>query len=142
MLDRNCEVVAAQLVCAADHPAQQASHAFLGAVVVSEIQHACDRDRAMLIAADPTPLLAHVAPTIPEAAARADASLFFEHEVISPSVNALPPVHLGVAGRLRTITPEAFVEHVFEELGAVGPEQIHSSVSAIDERGAGGQILS
>src|SRR6266481_6474730 len=118
MLDRNREIVATQLMRAPDHPSQQARHALLGAVVVSEVQHACDRDGAMLIAADAMPLLSHIAAAIPQAAARADASRFFEHNVVGPSVNALPPIHLGVAGQLRTLTPEAFVEHVFKKLGA------------------------
>src|SRR5258708_17126966 len=110
MLDGNREIVAPQLMRAPDHPSQQARHALLGAVVVSEVQHACDRDRAMLIAADTTPLLAHIAAAIPQAAARADASQFFEHEVVGPSIDALPPIHLAIASKLRTIAPETFVE--------------------------------
>src|SRR5260221_2311443 len=141
MLDRDGEVVAAQLMRAPDHPSQQTRHAFLGAVVATEVEHARDRDRAMLIAADTTPLLAHIAAAIPQTAACAYASRFFEHNVVSPSVNALPPIQLRIAGRLRTLAPEAFVEHIFEKLGAVRAEQIHSGVSAIDECGARRKIL-
>src|SRR5713101_1127994 len=109
MLDLDREVVAAQLMRAPDHQSQQARHALFGTVVVSEVEHARDRDRAMLIAADTTPLLAHIAAAIPQAAARADASRLFEHEIVGPSVNALPPIHLRISDELRTIAPEALV---------------------------------
>src|SRR5215472_6084139 len=95
----------------------------------------------MLIAADSTPSLAHIAPAIPKTAARADAARVFEHIVVGPSVHALPPIHHGIAGHLRTIAPEALVENVFEELRAIGPEQIHPGVSTIYQRGACRQIF-
>ena len=72
-----------------------------------------------------------------ERAGLEDVGRWGEHDTSDPEHEVAGSEILGSSPR----TVNKHLEHVFEKLGAVGAEQIHSGVSAIDERGTGGQIL-
>src|ERR1700722_3040586 len=99
---------------ATDKAAQQPRHRGLGTFLESEVEHACARDRARFASTDAAPSFAHISTAIPQAGARDDAAALFEHEVVAPSVDALPPIERRISGRSRRAAPKSFVERIFE----------------------------